>query len=234
MLDAVDFNKSCMEIFGVIFDKSGFSVDYCWCESCGFCFSPELHGWALADFEKYVYNAEYLKIDPDYMEVRPSNNAGRVIESFDGFDGKIAHLDFGGGAGVLSNKLVEAGWNSISYDPFVNKDISVSQLGSFDLITAFEVFEHVPDVKKLMNDLAVLLRQDGVVLFSTLISDDFISKENKLGWWYAAPRNGHISLFSQQSLAIMAAQNNFYFGSISESYHLFWRGKPSWAAHLMP
>jgi hypothetical protein len=89
-----------MEIFGVIFDKSGFSVDYCWCESCGFCFSPELHGWALADFEKYVYNAEYLKIDPDYMEVRPSNNAGRVIESFDGIDGKIAHLDFGGGAGV--------------------------------------------------------------------------------------------------------------------------------------
>lgn len=85
-----------------------------------------------------------------------------------------------------------------------------------------------------MNDLAVLLRQDGVIMFSTLIPDDFISKENKLDWWYAAPRNGHISLFSQQSLAIMAAQNNFYFGSISESYHLFWRGKPSWAAHLMP
>lgn len=234
LLETVDFNKTCMEIFGIYFDKSGFPVDYLWCEDCGFCFAPDLHKWALADFESYIYNAEYSKIDPDYIDVRPTNNAWHVIKLFCGGDGKIDHLDFGGGAGLLSKKLAEAGWSSISYDPFVNKNISVSQLGTFDLITAFEVFEHVPDVNKLMNDLAILLRQEGVILFSTLISDNYISNEKKLGWWYAAPRNGHISLFSQQSLAILAAKNNLFFASFSESHHLFWKGKPSWAVHLLP
>ncbi len=234
LLETVDFNKSCMEVFGVFFDKTGFPVDYYWCENCGFCFAPELCKWSLVEFERYIYNAEYLKIDPDYVEIRPVSNAERLLELFGAKSGEIVHLDFGGGSGVLSKKLSESGWCSVSYDPFVDKNISIAQLGRFDLITAFEVFEHVPDVKKLINDMASLLNPDAVILFSTLISDEYISKEQKLDWWYAAPRNGHISLFSQKSLGMLSSKKNLFFGSFSESHHLFWQGSPAWAAHLLP
>jgi hypothetical protein len=40
------------------------------------------------------------------------------------------------------------------------------------------------------------------VLFSTLLSDGEIVRGRPLRWWYAAPRNGHISLFSAQSLRL--------------------------------
>jgi hypothetical protein len=35
-------------------------------------------------------------------------------------------------------------------------------------------------------------------MFSTLLSDGNIKLGQKLTWWYASPRNGHISLFSRR------------------------------------
>ena len=72
--------------------------------------------------------------------------------------------------------------------------------GSFDLVTAFEVFEHVPDIDILFTDLQSLVKAEGLILFSTLLSDGEIGRDRPLSWWYASPRNGHISLFSAQSL----------------------------------
>ncbi len=58
------------------------------------------------------------------------------------FDTRIT----GGGNGNLSEKLSAANWQSTSYDPFPNGSVNLSEIGTFDLITAFEVFEHVPQV----------------------------------------------------------------------------------------
>lgn len=133
----------------------------------------------------------------------------------------------------MSERLRESGWRSASYDPFADRNKRPEQLGKFDLITAFEVFEHVPDARQLMTDLDSLLAADGVILFSTLLADGNIVPFQRLTWWYASPRNGHISLFSRQSLTILAADHDFRFGSFSEGFHGFWRQIPPWAAHLI-
>ena len=106
-------------------------------------------------------------------------------------------------------------------------------LGAFDLITAYEVFEHVPDVDALMATIASLLQPGGMVLFTTLLSDGQISADQRLTWWYAAPRNGHISLFSRRSLGLLTAKHGFQFGSFSDGFHALWRTPPVWAAHLI-
>jgi hypothetical protein len=54
----------------------------------------------------------------------------------------------------------------------------------------------------------------------------------RLIWWYAAPRNGHISLFSRESLARLGAKQGLNFGSLIPDPHVFWRGAPAWAGHL--
>jgi hypothetical protein len=77
-----------------------------------------------------------------------------------------------------------------------------------------------------------LLAADGVILFSTWLSDDHIRPHERLTWWYAAPRNGHISLYSRQSLAILATDHGFHLGSFDQIYHALWREIPAWAAHL--
>jgi SAM-dependent methyltransferase len=232
-MDVVDFNKSCEEARGHYLALSGTPIYYFYCNICHFCFAPEFLIWSLNDFENKIYNNEYVMVDPDYIKFRPENNARMLLEAFDKHKGEIKHLDFGGGNGLLSQQLRGQGWSSSSYDPFIDRGIGVEGLGRFNLITAFEVFEHVPDVKALMSDLSTLLEDRGIVVFTTLLSDNNIKPKARITWWYASPRNGHISLFSSESLRRLARQANLEFQSFSPGLHAFWNTTPPWAAHLI-
>ncbi len=231
-LDAVDFNKSCEEARGKFLEPAGIPVEYVLCQRCGFCHAPEIAAWPLEEFERKIYNDAYVVVDPDYLETRPRNNAATLTSMFGQAAHTIRHLDYGGGNGMLSRLLNEANWQSVSYDPFVDRDTQPGSLGTFQLITAFEVFEHVPEVQQLMANLHSLLAADGMILFSTLVSDGNIHPGQKPAWWYASPRNGHISLFSRNSLAILAQQRGWNFGSFSAGFHLFHADMPRWAGHL--
>ena len=230
LLDAVDFNKSCEEARGKFLSTADVPVHYALCGSCGFCFAPEFAAWDLDRFAQRIYNDEYVLVDPDYVETRPRQNAASLISMFGERAHAIKHLDYGGGSGLLAALLRESNWQSVSYDPFTDRNLGVEQLGKFDLVTAFEVFEHVPDVRALMSELCSLLSPQGLVLFSTLLSDGNIHPDQKLDWWYAAPRNGHISLFSRKSLAILAQQNELNIGSFSAGFHVLFTRLPPWAS----
>lgn len=232
-LDVVDFNKSCEEAHGKFLPLAGIPIYYYLCEECGFCFAPELHQWSITDFESKIYNDNYILVDPEYLDRRPRINAGNLNRMFGTSQAKPRHLDYGGGNGLLSALLRDEGWRSQSYDPFIDRDASIRDLGKFDLISAFEVFEHVPDSRQLVKDLAFLLDNDGLVVFSTLLSDGKLAQQQRLTWWYASPRNGHISLHSKRSLQLLAATEGFNFDSFSPQMHALWRQIPTWASHLV-
>lgn len=233
LYDVVDFNKCCEELRGTFLPLSGRPIYYALCESCGFLFAPQFADWSVADFERDIYNADYCVVDPDYEGARGKNFANILISLFDESRHSIRHLDYGGGKGSLSSSLIEKGWNSTSYDPFSDKDIAVSSLGKFDLITAIEVFEHVPNIDNLMHDLRMLMSESSVLFFATLLSDGNITKNGRLHWWYASPRNGHVSLFSDSSLMRLAQRHGFSFGSFSNNLHAFFSNIPSWASHIL-
>lgn len=229
--DNLEFNKSCEENIGKFLEPSGVLIAYYLCDHCGFCYAPECAEWPLEAFEEKIYNAQYVEIDPEYKEARPRRMCAEVLEWFEPEEmKKLHHLDYGGGDGYLSQLLRQVGWNSSSYDPFVQKDVAIADLGRFDFMTAFEVFEHVPDVQKLMSELSTLLVENGIIFLTTFLSDGHIKKGERLTWWYAAPRNGHISLFSQRSLAFLAAKQRFICLNVSDSFHVFLREVPSWAS----
>ncbi|HEV7816465.1 MAG TPA: class I SAM-dependent methyltransferase [Janthinobacterium sp.] len=232
LLDVVDLNKSCEEANGVFLPLAGVPVYYALCGGCGFCHAPQLWQWSMREFEEKIYNADYVLADPHYAEARPRASAADLIAMFGAAAKGIRHLDYGGGHGMLSRLLNEAGWSSTSYDPFVNKELDLKSVGRFDLITAYEVFEHVPDVDRLMAELVSLLAPGGMVLFSTMLSDGHIQPRQRLSWWYAAPRNGHISLFSRASLELLARKAGLNLGSFSDVFHLLYSGVPAWAEHI--
>ncbi len=208
---------------------AGIPVYYALCNNCGFCFTPEMATWKPEKFEEMIYNDEYALVDPDYIEVRPKEMAAHLISLFGDRTHSIKHLDYGGGGGLLANILNKSGWQSVSYDPFVHRDVNIDRLEKYDLVTAYEVFEHVPDVSVLMANLRTLLAPGGMVLFSTLLSDGNIHPNQRITWWYASPRNGHISLFSRKSLAVLAQNYGFKFGSFSVGFHAFFTSIPPWA-----
>lgn len=233
-LGIVDFNKCCEERRGLTLRPSGRDIVYLLCERCAFCFSPDFATWKPEDFAREIYNDDYVRVDPDYADVRPRASANFLLSSFGDRIKGIRHLDYGGGAGLMSRLLREAGWDSLSYDPFADPDVDPELLGQFELITCFEVFEHVADVNALARMLASRLADNGLLIFSTLVSDGCLTRGRPIDWWYASPRNGHISLFSSRSLAILARNYRFSFGSFSAAMHAFWRQQfPPWASHLL-
>lgn len=233
LLDVLDFNKACGTADGKALAPAGIEVQYLLCSQCGFCFAPEIAAWTLEQFADKIYNDDYANVDPDYIDIRPMANARYLQAMFGASSKQFRHLDYGGGGGLLSAALKDQGWDSSSYDPFVNRDVLLAQLGQFDLISSFEVFEHVPDPVQLMADLRSLLAPGGVVVFSTLASDGHIHPGQPLSWWYAAPRNGHISLYSRHSLAILAHLSGLTFASFDAGYHVFFTDLPDWASHVL-
>lgn len=231
-LGEVDFNKSCEERRGKFLPPAGVAVAYFRCDRCGYCFAPELASWRPEEFASRIYNESYAQVDPDYFEVRPSANATMLISMCGEQARGIRHLDYGGGVGLLSELLRDAGWQSTSYN-LLEGDVRAGLPGGFDLVTAFEVFEHSPDVRYMVADIASLLAPDGIVLFSTLVSDGHLAPGERVDWWYASPRNGHVSLFSRDSLITLGASEGFTCGSFSENLHAYWKKVPPWAGHMI-
>jgi len=232
LLDVVDFNKNCEEARGVYVALSGFAVYYAICTRCGFTSCDTLREWSDQDYLERIYNEDYIRFDPDYERVRPLANAKLIQSIFRDAKPHIRHLDYGGGNGVLSDQLREQGWDSKSFDPFPSNNGGLERMGKQNLITAFEVFEHVPNPNVIMANMVKLIDDDGLILFSTLLSDTFIKPHSRIDWWYCAPRNGHVSLFSRKSLTLLAEKNSYRLASFNNGLHLMFKTLPAWASAL--
>lgn len=214
----IPFSKSCE-----VFDSAGELIEYLTCRECGFSWAPELCAKDKDWFSVNIYNADYHLFDPEYDGARAARQAQNIIYAYHWARKQIRHLDFGSGNGLLTERLKRAGFDSVAYDPFVHLE---APAGRFNLITCFEVFEHVPDPQQLMRHLASYLDDTGILIASTLLSDD---QGPLLDWWYASPRNGHISLYSGRSLGELAVQHSLRAHISSEGTHSFFRNLPAWA-----
>jgi len=233
LFDVVDFNKNCLEGEGLFLPIMGHGVYYARCNSCEYTFAPEFSSWTSQDFLSMIYNDDYEKIDPGYINDRPQKNANIINNIFGDYKADIKHVDYGGGNGRLSELLRAFNWDSNSFDPFPNDTKINFESGAFNLITAFEVFEHVPNPQSMMDNINYLMdSQSGLVLFSTSVSDGFINKNERLTWWYVAPRNGHIGIHSSKSLRLLGEKYGFQYKNFSPSTHAYFKLLPDWANKL--
>jgi 2-polyprenyl-6-hydroxyphenyl methylase/3-demethylubiquinone-9 3-methyltransferase len=70
----------------------------------------------------------------------------------------------------------------------------------------------------------------GIILLSTLLQPADIDRQG-LSWWYAAPRNGHVSLYSATSLEKLAERFGFQIHSLDQSYHVLYRQNANLVGH---
>jgi hypothetical protein len=238
LFGVVDFHKSCEEVRGRRLALSGCPVYYRRCARCGFAFTSDFDGWPAEDFQRHIYNGDYILVDPDFAEARPAGNARLVAESFRDSRETMRILDYGGGQGLLAERLRAQGFVAESYDPFSDAPFSHSERlpdampkGRFHLITCFEVMEHLPAPCETVAVLDGLLLDEGAILFSTLVQPEDLAREG-LGWWYAAPRNGHISLYSTAALALLFKPLGMKVVSFNAALHMAYRCVPEFARHL--
>src|ERR1700722_3401805 len=167
LFGVVDFQKSCIEAQGKRLALSGCPVYYRRCQNCGFVFTPAFDERDFAAFRKYIYNDGYIVVDPDYAALRPAGHAKLIAGSFPDARSSIRILDYGGGEGLLASRLRDEGFSATTFDPFSSFDNLPGE--KFDLITSFEVMEHVPSPQQTVATMVKLLEPQGVILFSTLV-----------------------------------------------------------------
>jgi len=195
----VDFSKSCIDA------QSGKKIDH----------------WQNQDFAKFIYNDDYVRHDPEYLGARPQGNATLILNNMGSLKDQIDVLDYGAGLGIMTEILGENGFRSaVSFDPYSSAQRPDRQ---FNMVTCFEVFEHVPDPVALLKDINGFLSADGALLFSTLYCPQQFVDEGLHNWWYCSPRNGHISFYTPAALTTLAAGFDLQLHSFNDSLHTLYR-----------
>ncbi len=199
IFDVVDFGKFCSLKNYYAFGTSGIQVKYVACMSCSFVFTSFFDDWAKEDFSQFVYNDDYIKVDGEYAAARPEREAQAMARRLADLRG-LRILDYGAGSGVFAERLGALGIAAVeSYDPFSSPERPER---TFDLLTCFEVLEHTPSPAATLADMKSLLGEGGCIVFSTGIQPPNIG-ELRGSWWYVAPRNGHVSIYSLEALALL-------------------------------
>lgn len=82
---------------------------------------------------------------------------------------------------------------------------------SYDVITLFEVVEHVKDIRPLIEECHRLLKGEGVLIIRTANSASWTVKILKGAWEYLSIDNhgGHISFYNQKSMSSLAECTGF-------------------------
>lgn len=135
----------------------------------------------------------------------------------------VRGLDWAGGYGVLTRLLRDRGLDFNHYDPFTANlfaaGLEADLDRDWDLVTLFEVLEHLTDPAA---ELAALADVSPVLLFTTELLP---RPAPPLGdWWYYAPESGqHVTFYTSRSLAALATRLGMQLLSDGRSVHAFYR-----------
>jgi 2-polyprenyl-3-methyl-5-hydroxy-6-metoxy-1,4-benzoquinol methylase len=123
-------------------------------------------------------------------------------------------LDFGCGTGEFLHTMQNSGWAIAGVEPsdvarlkaenLTNQKIhnSLDLASGFDVITAWHVVEHVPDVMNIILSLKRLLKKDGILFIAV---PNFQSPDgvNYFEYWAGFDVPRHLWHFSKKSMAML-------------------------------
>lgn len=217
--------KICNDTTKLIFKTkvlSKYNACYFQCNKCQFIQTEDPY-WL-----DEAYNHAITKLDIGLISrnINFSNITEKILINH--FNPHNKFLDFGGGYGIYVRLMRDKGFDFYRYDIYCQNlfaeffditDISIDT--KFEVLTAFEVFEHFIDPKK---ELEKMLDYSSNIIFSTELQPyDNITPQN---WWYLIPETGqHISLFSYNSLVKLAMRYKLNIYSNHTSLHIFAKEK---------
>lgn len=196
-------------------------VAYYKCDHCGFIQTGEAF-WLNEAYENVITQLDIGLVSRNlYLKER----LPRIILNC--FPEAKTMLDYGGGYGLLVRMMRDEGFNFYRQDIYCENlfaryfDISDAPVSKFDVLTAFEVFEHLENP---LDEIEKMFSLADNIIFTTEIVPS--SETDFSGWWYVSPLTGqHISFYSLKSLSLIASKFNRHFYSNGKNLHVFSAGK---------
>lgn len=184
------------------------------CQKCG-------HGFTPLDIPPDLIVSWYQQNPPDHTFLadetarrRTARTVLQKIESICAQPGRL--LDVGAGPGIFVSEARARGWEATGVDPsqwavqhgrqaygvpLVQGDIM--QLRNvatrpYDVVTLFDVIEHVPDPRELVQAAVAALRPHGLLVLTTPRFDSVLAALMGKRWYCIFP--AHLHYFTRSSL----------------------------------
>ncbi len=210
----------CQNTTSVIFETKilkKYDVSYHQCSSCRFIQTDDPF-WLPEAYEKIITSLDIGLISRNlYLQEQVPN----IINTC--FTEAKSMLDYGGGYGMFVRMMRDIGFDFFRQDIYCDNlfskhfDITDFQNKKIDIVTAFEVFEHLNN--PLVEIEKMFKYSENVIFSTTLIPDDINLFKD---WWYVAPETGqHISFYSEESLRFIAKKYNLFFYTNHSNLHFF-------------
>jgi hypothetical protein len=218
MLNCKICNSSTIFLFGAIILHK-FHAEYYRCTNCEFVFIKdpiwleEAYTKAISDYDTgiLIRNEKF------------SDKLSHILKK--NYNKNATYLDFGGGYGIFVRMMRDRGYNFFWYDQFCENlfakeyDFDIKTGGHFELISAIEVFEHLPNPLNTLDELFMLTDD---LFFTTELVPNNNNLTNINDWHYFAPDYGqHIGFYTIKTLETIALKLNKYFYSDKKQVHLF-------------
>lgn len=161
------------------------------------------------------------------------NNAKSALAYQAGSDQALRLLDVGCSSGALLRVAKECGYDASGAEPATLAADTARDLGfevfpgflqdagfpdnHFDVITLFEVIEHLLEPEELLKEILRILKPGGVVLIGTGNADSWTVGFMGADWEYFDIRShgGHISFFNPKSMRILTQRCGFEVDNIA-------------------
>lgn len=186
------------------------------CPACEFIQTEEPY-WLAEAYAEAINETDVGLIS---RNVALADISRAVINLF--FDRNGRFLDWGGGYGVFTRMMRDRGLEFFRYDKYCANlfarglDLKDAAGGRFELVTAFEVFEHVADP---VGEVRSLLQHSDSILFTTQLLPE--KQALQPDWWYFGAEHGqHVSFYSLHSLRLIAEQFGLRLFSDGRLVHL--------------
>jgi len=203
-----------------------YDVSYYKCNKCLFIQTEEpfwldeaYESGAISALDVGIMSRNLLLLDKTQNIIR------KLFSDFNTFSA----VDYGGGEGVFVRLIRDKGFNFYRQDLHADnlyaryfdvKDLPVSH--KFDILTAFEVFEHLPNP---IEGIKEMFNYSDTILLSTELQPSRHISELK-NWWYIVPETGqHVSFYTEDAFHTIAKKFDAYYYTDSMNLHILSRKK---------
>jgi hypothetical protein len=196
-------NSNAKQVFNSKILKK-YDVKYFKCDNCGYLFTEEPF-WLDEAYSRSINLSDTGLLDRNIYFSKVLS----VLIYFC-FNKNGLFLDYAGGYGVFTRLMRDIGFDFYWHDPYTQnlfangfeKDIKPDS--KFELITAFEVFEHLVSPKE---EIEKMLSYSKTIVFSTELLSKEIPDPNE--WWYYGFNHGqHISFYTEKTIMMIANHFN--------------------------
>ncbi len=198
-----------------------YGVNYFQCTNCKFIQTEEPY-WLNEAYQNAITSLDIGLISRNLYLLE---NIPQIIDNC--FPKAKSMLDYGGGYGMFVRMMRDKGYQYYRQDIYCENlfakyfDITDNPNLKIDIVTAFEVFEHLANP---IEEIEKMLCYAENIIFSTVVIPENTNEIKD--WWYITPQTGqHVSFYSLEALQFMAKKYYLNLYSNNQNLHFFSKNK---------